>query len=280
MAQERKIRKILYITMSNLGDVLMALPAFDFLRRECPQAQITVVAAPRTQCVFENHPSVDRLIVYDKSAPLRHKTGLFFRLKKEGFDVVVDLKDSFYRWGIPARSKNPAWLRYPDWCVHSSQKHLLKAVVALKGPGVSEEEFRDFDVRRDPSFIGARDQTVTEERLEKHGIAVSLFIDPDKRQIQAAQKVGAGIIELHTGRYADAKDKLQEEKYFKELRLAAGFAQKQGLRVFAGHGLNYCNVSRVAKLPQIEELNIGYSIVCRAVLVGLGRAVKEMKHLI
>ncbi len=117
-------------------------------------------------------------------------------------------------------------------------------------------------------------------RLEKHGIAVSLFIDPDKSQIDASKKVGAGMIELHTGRYAEARSEKEQDKYFKELQIATHYAKSEGLHVFAGHGLNYYNVTRVARIEAIEELNIGYSIVCRAVLVGLERAVKEMKMLI
>jgi pyridoxine 5-phosphate synthase len=115
------------------------------------------------------------------------------------------------------------------------------------------------------------------EKLEKHGIPVSLFIDPDKNQIDAAKKAGAGLIELHTGRYADAKNKKEQGKYFKEIQSAVRYAKDKGLTVFAGHGLNYSNVSRIAKIKDIKELNIGYSIICRAVLVGLKRAVREMK---
>ena len=117
------------------------------------------------------------------------------------------------------------------------------------------------------------------EKLEKKGVEVSLFIDPDKKQIDAARKVGVGMIELHTGRYADAENKRERDKYFKELEIAVKYARSKNLIVNAGHGLNYYNVSRVAKIKGIEELNIGYSIVCRAVLVGLARAVKEMKML-
>lgn len=117
-------------------------------------------------------------------------------------------------------------------------------------------------------------------QLEKHRIEVSLFIDPDKKQIDASKKVGAGMIELHTGNYADAKNNKEQDKYFKELITAARYAKSKGLTVNAGHGLNYYNVSRVARIKEIEELNIGYSIVCRAVLAGLGRAVKEMRMLI
>jgi pyridoxine 5-phosphate synthase len=116
-------------------------------------------------------------------------------------------------------------------------------------------------------------------KLDKQAIMVSLFIDPDKKQIDAVRKLGIRMIELHTGRYADAKNKKEQDKYFEELETAVKYARDKGLHVFAGHGLNYYNVSRVAKIEGIEELNIGYSIVCRAVLVGLERAVREMKAL-
>jgi pyridoxine 5-phosphate synthase len=88
------------------------------------------------------------------------------------------------------------------------------------------------------------------------------------------------MVELHTGRYAEAGNKKGEEKYFKEIVRAAYYARAKGLHVFAGHGLDYFNVAKVAKIKELEELNIGYSIVCRAILVGLERAVKEMKSLI
>ena len=116
--------------------------------------------------------------------------------------------------------------------------------------------------------------------LEKKGIGVSLFIDPEKSQIDAAAKLGASMIELHTGRYADARNKKEEDKYFKELETAVHYAKSKKIAVFAGHGLNYGNVGKIAKIKGIEELNIGYSIVCRAVLVGIHRAVQEMKLLI
>ncbi len=118
------------------------------------------------------------------------------------------------------------------------------------------------------------------DKFKKQNIEVSLFIDPDKSQIDAAKEIGAGLIELHTGRYADAGSPKEQEEYFKELETAANYAKNKGLEVFAGHGLDYNNVTRVAKIGVIEELNIGYSIVCRAALVGLERAIKEMKMLI
>lgn len=118
------------------------------------------------------------------------------------------------------------------------------------------------------------------QRLEKKGIAVSLFIDPDKNQILAAKETGAKIIELHTGCYADARTEKEQNNEFLKLKNSVEYAKTIGLIVNAGHGLNYYNVSQVAKIRGIEELNIGYSIICRAVIVGLERAVKEMKALI
>lgn len=118
------------------------------------------------------------------------------------------------------------------------------------------------------------------DKLKKQDIEVSLFIDPDKSQIDASKEIGVNMIELHTGRFADAQTKSEQDKYFKELETAANYAKNKGMWVYAGHGLNYYNVSRIAKINVIEELNIGYSIICRAALVGLDRAVKEMKALI
>jgi len=118
------------------------------------------------------------------------------------------------------------------------------------------------------------------KRLAEEGIDVSLFIDPDNGQIKAAQRAGVRMVELHTGRYANARNSNEEARHFRELKEAARFAGSLGLNVFAGHGLNYNNVSRVAGINEIEELNIGHSIVARAVFVGLGKAVREMKELI
>jgi pyridoxine 5-phosphate synthase len=120
----------------------------------------------------------------------------------------------------------------------------------------------------------------TVKKLEESDIRVSLFIDPDKNQINAAKKSGAKIIEFHTGRYASAKNSRQKDKFFNQLKHAVDYARAQGLAINAGHGLDYANVRRIAQIPGIEELNIGYSIICKALYVGLFTAVKEMRELI
>lgn len=115
-------------------------------------------------------------------------------------------------------------------------------------------------------------------QLQQAGIPVSLFIDADPRQIAASQAVGAKFIELHTGRYAEAKSEAAQSQELIALADGCGQAIAAGLRVNAGHGLTYGNVYPVAQLLGMEELNIGHSIISRAALVGLERAVREMKQ--
>lgn len=116
--------------------------------------------------------------------------------------------------------------------------------------------------------------------LRKRAITVSLFIDPDQPQIDASCVTGAEMIELHTGRFAEARSAAERRKYLDEIKAAVAYAASKGLIVNAGHGLDYKNVRQIARIKGIAELNIGYSIVCRAVMVGLERAVREMKALI
>lgn len=115
-------------------------------------------------------------------------------------------------------------------------------------------------------------------KLQEAGIPVSLFIDADPVQIEAAAEINAKFIELHTGRYAEASDEASREKELAALAKGCKQAIAAGLRVNAGHGLTYWNVYPVACLQGMEELNIGHSIISRAALVGLERAVREMKQ--
>jgi len=120
----------------------------------------------------------------------------------------------------------------------------------------------------------------TIQRLHKGEIPVSLFIDPQKDQIKASEDVGAEVIEIHTGHYCDAKTAALEDVELKKILDAVAEASHRNLRIAAGHGLNYVNARRIAEIKEIEELNIGHSIIARAVLVGLDRAVREMIELI
>lgn len=118
------------------------------------------------------------------------------------------------------------------------------------------------------------------QRLQDGGLVVSLFIDPDPDQVKAANKAGADYIEIHTGSYAEAKEWRSERDELQKIENAIKLASKLGMGVNAGHGLNYANIKKVTALGGIEEFNIGHSIISRAVLVGLDRAVRDMADLV
>jgi len=115
--------------------------------------------------------------------------------------------------------------------------------------------------------------------LADAGIEVSLFIDPDERQIDAAVKAGASVVELHTGNYADADNSAQQTKEFERIKQAAAYAQAAELQVNAGHGLHFHNVAAICTIPEIVELNIGHFIIAQAVFSGLAQTVKELKEI-
>lgn len=116
-------------------------------------------------------------------------------------------------------------------------------------------------------------------RLADREIRVSLFIDADKKQIEAASECGAPVIEIHTGHFADAKNKHDKEKEYQRIIEAVEFADTLGLQVNAGHGLHYHNVKEIAVIDKIMELNIGHAIISQSIFVGLDSAVREMKTL-
>lgn len=116
--------------------------------------------------------------------------------------------------------------------------------------------------------------------LKDAGILVSLFIDPAQEQVTAAAKTGAQFIEMHTGTYSNAYGTPEEEKAFEDLKTAAELAHHLGLKVNAGHGLNYDNVHRMREIEGLYELNIGHSIISKAVFTGLGEAVRQMSELV
>lgn len=128
--------------------------------------------------------------------------------------------------------------------------------------------------------VAGRFENVTEacKRLADRGIRVSLFVDAEPRQLDAAQRAGAAVVEIHTGAYAEA-GKARRGIELERVAKAAAYAQQLGLTVHAGHGLNYDNVQPVAAVPQIVELNIGHSIIAQSVFDGMRTAVAEMKRL-
>lgn len=116
--------------------------------------------------------------------------------------------------------------------------------------------------------------------LKEGGILVSLFIDPDVDHIKTAHRVGADFVEIHTGRFCDAKGRIEEEKEVERILASVRMASKLRLGINAGHGLNYHNIKRLIGIDEIEEFSVGHSIISRAVFVGLDQAVREMVALI
>ncbi|MGP1959212.1 MAG: pyridoxine 5'-phosphate synthase [Arsenophonus sp. NC-CH8-MAG3] len=130
-------------------------------------------------------------------------------------------------------------------------------------------------------IIGNQELTATAvKRLTEVGITVSLFIDANEDQIDAAVKINAPFIEIHTGPYADAKNELKQQEEFKRIKQAIRYATEKNLKVNAGHGLTYHNVLPIAQLPDIHELNIGHAIIGRALFSGMVKAVSDMKKIL
>jgi pyridoxine 5-phosphate synthase len=118
------------------------------------------------------------------------------------------------------------------------------------------------------------------KRLNVRAIHVSLFIDPIEAQIEASKELGTHAVEIHTGKYCNASEAAEREKELEAVTAAAVLARRLGLEVHGGHGLNYDNVSPIARIPEMVELNIGHSIIARAIIVGIEQAVREMKTLL
>jgi pyridoxine 5-phosphate synthase len=116
-------------------------------------------------------------------------------------------------------------------------------------------------------------------RLAGAGVRTSLFIDPDPAQVEAAVAAGAPVVEIHTGRFADAREPAERARELARIATIAGLAHGAGLQVNAGHGLNYQNVGVIAAIGQVRELNIGHAIISRALFTGLAEAVRQMKRL-
>jgi len=129
-------------------------------------------------------------------------------------------------------------------------------------------------------FSNRKNLAVAAERLKAAGIKVSFFVDPVAEIIKLSKKIGADAVELHTGSYANARSGGSRACELKKLQEAARLAAEEGLEVIAGHGLTYTNILPLKTIQQLEEVNIGHSIVSRAVLVGMERAVREMKELL
>ncbi len=250
-------KKILFITLSNLGDCVMSLPAFDFLRREFPDGRITVVTSERSRVVFVNHPEVDELVVFDKRAALKEKIKLFFQLQRQGFDIIVDLKNTFYRWGLKAEYKNPAIVRFPSWCCHDSQRHLYKAIIAVKGFKPDEELFNEYNIRRNPCFISAADKEYIGQILSEKGLFKNeefiLLVPGAKSELKRWDKKG----------FVEVGKQIIEKYGYKIVVVGDPSERKLVEEVASGIGLGAIALSGKTNFNQLSAL-----VECAKIVVG------------
>lgn len=149
------VKKILFITLSNMGDVILTLPVLDYLKDNFPKSELTCLVGPRPKEIFENNPFIDKLIIYDKRSRLREKVKLFFKLKSEAFDVVIDLRNTMYGALLPAKYKTSPFLRMPKSIRHMKEKNLfrLQKALGIKKPLISIKPRMLFVSRENKEYI-------------------------------------------------------------------------------------------------------------------------------
>ena len=152
------VNKILFITLSKIGDVILTLPVLDYLRENFAQSKITVMVGPRPKEIFQNNPYIDRFISYDKHSRLRDKINLFNELKKERFDMVIDLRNSLFGALLPAKFKTSPFLHIPAHIRHMKDRHLYK----LKAKGSLNT--------RDSLYINSEDEAYINSILKEHNV--------------------------------------------------------------------------------------------------------------
>ncbi len=200
------IRKILFITLSNIGDCILTLPVLDILKEKFPQAKITVLAGPRPKQVFEGNPAVHRLIIYNKRSGLKEKIALFKALGKEDFDIVVDLRNSLLGLFIPARYRTRPLLSIPANIVHMKDRHLYRIKGIMSGLNIDTQA----QAPRRSLHISLQDENYIKNILENNKIS-----EQDK------------IAVISPGARSDTK-RWQPDKF---LRLSSLLAREFGLKI-------------------------------------------------
>ncbi|MEK6727627.1 MAG: lipopolysaccharide heptosyltransferase II [Candidatus Omnitrophota bacterium] len=157
--------KILFITLSNIGDVILTLPVLDCLRQIYPKADITVMVGKRPKEIFENNPDINRIIVYDRRAGLKEKINLFIELKKERFDIVIDLRNSFFGLFLPAKYKTSSFTPIPKEIKHMKERHLYK----IRKLGIAEANIRETQ-KKGSLYIKPADEKYINKLLADNGI--------------------------------------------------------------------------------------------------------------
>lgn len=182
LRQDDEVRKIIFITLSNIGDVVLTLPSLDYLKDRFKQAEFTVLSGPRASQLFCGDPRIKENISYDKHAPLREKIVLFNRLRREKFDVIIDLRDTVFRWVSPAAFKNPRIIKVPGDIQHLRLRHLYKTKAAFK----DNDDVEDINIPRSSIYLDSNIKGKTEELLKKYNLSFSsdyIVVSPGARSL-------------------------------------------------------------------------------------------------
>lgn len=168
MAGQRKIRKILFITLTNIGDVVFTLPSLDYLKDKFKDAYFTVLSGPNASAIFSGDPRIKENIAYNKYAPFRQKFVLFNRLRKENFEVIIDLRDTVFRWLAKAQFKNPYIIKVPKNITHLRLRHLYKTLAAFK----ETEQIHNFKILPLSICLDKKINESSNDLLKKHRLSI------------------------------------------------------------------------------------------------------------
>lgn len=180
MVADKEVKKIIFITLSNIGDVVLTLPSLDYLKQRFPAAHFTIVSGPAASVIFFHDPRVEEVIAYDKHAPFREKFALFNRLRKERFDGIIDLRDTAFRWCASAPYKNPYYIRIPQAIRHLRLRHLYKTMAAFgdrRNPG-------DIVFQRSDIYVDTESTESTKALLKEHNLSLDaryIVVSPGAR---------------------------------------------------------------------------------------------------
>ena len=194
-----QVKKILFITLSNMGDVILTLPVLDSLRGNFPQSKITVMVGPRPKEIFQDNPKIDRLIIYDKYAKLRDKIRLFNELRKEGFDIVIDLRNTLYGALLPCRFRTSPFLFIPRKIRHIKERNLYRLEMVLKKKGFLEKAGESV------FYTNPKDKVYIDSLLQKNGIA------KEERIILVSSGTGGNTRRWEVNKFVQLCNKLSED---------------------------------------------------------------------
>ncbi len=239
----KKANKILFITLSNIGDVVLTMPSLDILRREFPAAEITVMSGPRPKEIFENNPNISKIIVFDKHAPLKSKIKLFNNLRKEKFNMVIDFRNSLFGALLPARYRTKPFLSIPKSIKHMKDRNLYSLQEVVRGCKRLQE-----DADKVSLWISKQEREYIEGVLRDNGIK------GEDNIIIVAAGARSHIKRWGKDKFAQLCERLLEDKDIKIVLV--GDEMDKEIAVYIGNScggkvLNLCGRTKISQLAAL-----------------------------